>query len=50
MLLVMFMILGARPVMALAVAVAATLVAGFVFGTLLKVVLPVGRLGLPTVF
>ena len=50
MLLAMFMILGVRPVMALAVAVAATFVAGFVFGTLLKVVLPVGRVGLPTVF
>ena len=50
MLLVMFIILGARPIFALAVAVGATFVAGFVFGTLLKVVLPVGRLGLPTVF
>ena len=50
MLLTMFTILGARPIVALAVAVGATFVAGFVFGTLLKVVLPVGRLGLPTVF
>ena len=50
MLLVMFVILGARPIAAAVVAVAATFVAGFVFGTLLNVVLPVGRLGLPTVF
>ena len=50
MLLVMFVILGARPIVAAVVAVAATFVAGLIFGTLLNVVLPVGRLGLPTVF
>ena len=49
-LLTMFLILGTRPLMAFAVSAAATFAAGFVFNTLLNVVLPVGRLGLPTVF
>ena len=43
-------ILGARWWMAGLIGLAATLAVGFVFGTLLNVVLPVGRLGLPTIF
>lgn len=43
-------ILGARWWMAALVGLVATFAVGFVFGSLLNVVLPVGRLGLPTVF
>lgn len=50
MLCAMFLILGAGPVMALGVALVATFTIGIVFNTVLNVVLPVGRLGLPTVF
>ena len=46
----MAMLLGARWWMAALVSLAATLLIGFVFATILNVVLPVGRLGLPTLF
>ena len=49
-LLAMFLILGARPLVAIGIAVLATATVGIVFGTILNVVLPVGRLGLPTLF
>ena len=46
----MAMILGARFWVAILVAVTATTAIGIVFATILNVVLPVGRLGLPTLF
>ncbi len=50
MLLSMFMILGTSLLLAFVVATTATLTTGFVFDSLLGVVLPIGQLGLPTLF
>jgi len=50
MLFILVVILGAKVVPAIIFSVGVTFSVGFIFGTVLNVVLPIGTLGLPTVF